>query len=246
MRERGTATTVSFGEGVREALPIVFGYVPIGFAYGVLGRTAGLPTWAIVAMCVLVYAGSAQFLAVGLIAQGASPATIIATTFIVNLRHLLYSSSIAPRLLRMSRGKLAWVAAELTDESFVMASRAAGDRMRILSFPFMTGLQGTAQVSWVLGSLGGALAGSFIGDPSRLGLDYALVAMFIGLLALQMHGRREVLVASVAGGLSLGLHLVGVGSIGVIPVTIVASLVGLLFKPQRQQTGEPGSLEEAE
>jgi 4-azaleucine resistance transporter AzlC len=232
MRRNGTGSTRSFKAGAIAALPIVLGYVPIGFAYGVLGRAAGLPTWAILAMCILVYAGSAQFIAVSLLAAGEPAVTVIVTTFIVNLRHLLYSSALAPRLEQTSRGKLAWVAAELTDESFVMASRAAGERSQCLSFPFMAGLQGTAQASWALGSLLGALAGSFVGDPKRLGLDYALVAMFLGLLALQIHGRREVVVALVAGALSLILHLVGVGSTGVIPATIVASLVGLLLSPR--------------
>ena len=232
MRRNGTGSTRSFKDGAIEALPIVLGYVPIGFAYGVLGRAAGLPTWAILAMCILVYAGSAQFIAVSLLAAGEPAVTVIVTTFIVNLRHLLYSSALAPRLERMSRGKLAWIAAELTDESFVMASRAARERRQCLSFPFMAGLQGTAQVSWALGSLLGALAGAFVGDPKRLGLDYALVAMFLGLLALQIHGRREVVVALVAGALSLILHLAGVGSTGVIPATIVASLVGLLLSPR--------------
>ena len=232
MRRDGTGSTHSFRDGAIEALPIVLGYVPIGFAYGVLGRAAGLPTWAVVAMSILVYAGSAQFIAVSLLALGEPAATVIMTTFIVNLRHLLYSSALAPRLERMSRGKLAWVAAELTDESFVLASQVVGEQQQCLSFPFMAGLQGTAQVSWVVGSLLGALAGSFVGDPSRLGLDFALVAMFLGLLALQIHGRREVVVALVAGALSLVLHLAGAGSSGVIPATIVASLVGLLLSPR--------------
>lgn len=240
MRRNRTGSTRSFRDGAIQALPIVLGYVPIGFAYGVLGRAAGLPMWAILAMCILVYAGSAQFIAVSLLAAGEPAVTVIVTTFIVNLRHMLYSSAIAPRLERMSRGRLAWVAAELTDESFVMASRAAGEQRRCLSFPFMSGLQGTAQVSWTLGSLLGALAGSFVGDPTRLGLDYALVAMFLGLLALQIHGRREVVVALVAGTLSLVLYLVGVGSTGVILATVAASLAGLLLSPRRgEERTEP-------
>jgi 4-azaleucine resistance transporter AzlC len=238
MRNKGTPTTHSFRDGVREAVPIVLGYVPIGFAYGVLGRTAGLPTWAIGAMCLLVYAGSAQFIAVSLLAQGAPAFTLIVTTFIVNLRHLLYSSAIAPRLERMSHGRLAFVAAELTDESFVMASRASAGRRRCLTFPFMSGLQMTAQASWTIGSVGGALAGSIVGDPTRLGLDFALVAMFLGLLALQIHGRREIVVALVAGAISLGLKLLGVGSTGVIPATIVASLLGLSFRSRRDEDAE--------
>jgi 4-azaleucine resistance transporter AzlC len=231
---------------MRQALPVVFGYVPIGFAYGVLGTTAGVPTWAIAAMSVMVYAGSAQLVAVSLLGSGAPAVTIVATTFLLNLRHVLYGSALSPYLAPMSRGRLAWVAAELTDESFVMATRAAARRPRSLSFSFMAGLQGVAQISWIAGSLLGAVAGSFIGDPLRLGLDYALVAMFVGLLALQLHGRREIVVAVVGGAVSLGLRLAGVGSSGVIVATLVASLVGLALVGGAGEEGEAGGAADAE
>lgn len=221
------STAAQLLDGAREVLPIVLGYVPIGFAYGVLGITAGLPIWAIVAMSVVVYAGSAQFMAVSLFSQGASAATLVVTTFLVNLRHLLYSSALSPRLERMSRGRLAWLAAELTDESFVIAARAANLRGGRLPFAFVAGLNGTAQLSWVAGSALGAFAGSKVGDPTRFGVDYALVAMFLGLLALQVHHRREVIVAAVGGSVSLVLHLLGVGTTGVIVATLFASAVGM-------------------
>ena len=240
--------------GVREALPIVFGYVPIGIAYGVLGVSAGVPGWAVVAMSVIVYAGSAQFIAVSLLGSGATAATIIVTTLLVNLRHILYSSALSPRLRRMGRGRLAWLAAELTDESFVVISqvvrrtgaRGGGSSARLLPFGFVAGLQGTAQLAWVAGSAMGVAAAGVIGDPARLGLDYALVAMFLGLLALQLHGRREVAVALTGGGVALILRLLGMGTSAVIPATLLASAVGLLFvsKGRRRQAG-PGNKETA-
>ena len=220
--------------GAREALPIVFGYVPIGIAYGMLGVSAGVPGWAVVAMSVIVYAGSAQFIAVGLLASGATAATLVATTFLVNLRHVLYSSALSPRLRRMGHGRLAWLAAELTDESFVVISqvvrrRGARTTGGILPFGFVAGLQGTAQLAWVAGSALGVAAATFVGDPARFGLDYALVAMFLGLLALQLHGRREVAVAVTGGTVALVLRLLGMGTGAVIPATLLASAVGLLF-----------------
>jgi len=227
-RPHQTVSSHGVRAGARAALPVVLGYLPIGFAYGVLGTTAGLPVWAIVSMSVVVYAGSAQFIAVALISQGASPASLVATTFLVNLRHLLYSSALSPRLERMSAGRLAWLAAEITDESFVMAARAVGPQER-LGFAFMAGLNGTAQLSWLAGSAAGALAGALVGDPLRFGFDYALVAMFLGLLALQLRGRTEAFVAAMAGTVSLGLHLLGVGTVGVVAATVVASVFGLVW-----------------
>ena len=223
-------STASSGDGVRQAVPIILGYVPIGMAYGILGTTAGLPSWAIIAMSFLVYAGSAQFLAVSLLGQGVPAATLVVTTFIVNLRHLLYSSAILPKLAPIKRKRLAWTAAELTDETFVIACRAAAGRDRSLTFPFMSGLQAASQISWIFGSVLGVVAGSYIGDPTRYGLDFTLVAMFIGLLALQIHGRRE-------GRWSRWWPVscrwdcisVGLGATGVIPATLVASAVGMFF-----------------
>lgn len=229
----GVPTPSGYRSGVRAALPVVLGYVPIGFAYGVLGVAAGLPMWAIVAMSVVVYAGSSQFIAVSLVSQGASAFTLVATTFLVNLRHFLYSSALSPRLERMSRGRLAWLAAELTDETFVIAAGTADAGRCRLPFGFVAGLNITAQISWVTGSAIGAQAGSAVGDASRLGLDYALVAMFLGLLALQVHRRREVVVALVGGSLSLVLHLFGVGTAGVIVAALLASLLGMYVPEPR-------------
>lgn len=214
--------------GMKEAIPVVLGYVPIGIAYGILGVTAGVPAWAVILMSFIVFAGSAQLVGVSLMGAAASPATLVATTLLLNLRHLLYSSALVTKVERMSRGRLAWVAAELTDETFVMATRAAEKRGR-LSFPFLAGLNGLSQLSWVLGSVLGALAGSLVGDPSRLGLDYALTAMFIGLLALQLRGRRELVVAGIAGLVSLVLALLGAGAWGALGATILAAGVGMFL-----------------
>jgi 4-azaleucine resistance transporter AzlC len=80
----------------RQTLPIILGYVPVGFAYGVLAQKSGLSGINTLLMSLLVYAGSAQLIAVGLFAAGAAPLAIVATTFVVNLRHLLMSAPWRP------------------------------------------------------------------------------------------------------------------------------------------------------
>ena len=195
----------------------MLGYVPIGFAYGVLGRAAGLPTWAILAMCILVYAGSAQFIAVSLLAAGEPAVTVIVTTFIVNLRHLLYSSAIAPRLERMSRGQAGLGCGRTDRREFRHGLACGGGTAAVPELPLHVRPAGNrAGVLDAWARFWARWPDLSWGIPTRLGLDYALVAMFLGLLALQIHGRREVVVALVAGALSLVLHLVGVGSTGVI------------------------------
>jgi 4-azaleucine resistance transporter AzlC len=223
--------------GAREAVPVVLGYLPIGFAYGVLAAGAGVPLWATVLMSVVVFAGSAQLIAVSLLEQGVGFVSLVATTFLVNARHVLYGSALSPYLSSMTRGRLAWIAAELTDETFVVASRAAAGRRRSLGFAFLAGLNGTSQLSWVAGSFLAALAGSFVGDPTRFGLDYALVSMFLGLLALQIHRLRDAAVAASAAAVALVFWFLEFGTLGVVVATLVASGVGLLL-PAGDRNGE--------
>lgn len=219
-----------FWAGAKAAVPVVLGYLSIGLAYGVLGVAAGVPGWAVVGMSVLVFAGSAQLVAVSLLGQGAGPGELVAAALLLNLRHILYASALAPLLEPMKGRRLAWVAYQLTDETFVVATQAARHR-GALSFAFEAGLNGISQLSWMTGSVLGVVAGSFVGDPERLGLDYALVAMFLGLLALQMRGRREVAVAVAAAVISTVLWLLGLGSTGALVATVVVAGVGAAFKP---------------
>ena len=81
-----------------QALPVAMGYIPIGFAYGVLAIKAGISPANTLWMSVIVFAGSSQLIAVGLFTAGAGSLSMIITTFIVNLRHMLMSASLSPFL----------------------------------------------------------------------------------------------------------------------------------------------------
>lgn len=104
----------------RQTLPIILGYVPVGFAYGVLAQKSGLSGINTILMSLLVFAGSAQLIAVGLFAAKAAPLAIVATTFVVNLRHLLMSAALAPYLRGWSKSRLALFSYQLTDETFAL------------------------------------------------------------------------------------------------------------------------------
>ena len=107
-------------QGVTVAWPICLGYFPIGLALGVLAQKAGLPWWAVAMMSVLVFAGSAQFICVAMLAAKATVPAIILTTFVVNLRHVLMSSALAVHLQGVSRRFLALYSYGVTDESFAV------------------------------------------------------------------------------------------------------------------------------
>lgn len=208
-----------------QTLPIILGYVPVGFAYGVLAQKSGLSGLNTVLMSVLVFAGSAQLIAVGLFATAAAPLAIVATTFIVNLRHVLMSAALAPYLRGWGKTRLALFAAEMTDETFALHvgrfAQGKTDPAEIF------GINIIAQSAWVGGTILGLAASTLITDIRPIGLDYALPAMFIALLLGQLKSRLHFLVAVVSGVLSAALLLAGLSQAHVLVATIVGATLGL-------------------
>jgi len=209
---------------VKQVAPIIMGYLPVGAAYGVLAQQAGLSMLNTVLMSILVYAGSAQLIAVALFAAGVPPVSIIATTFVVNLRHLLMSASLAPNLKTWKKWELALFAYQVTDESFAVHSArfARGDLNKTTCFA----INYIAQASWALASFAGFVAGSSIPDVEPLGIDYALPAMFIALLVMQTKRKLHVLVAGFTGLVSIGLVQAGADQWSVIVATVIGATFG--------------------
>jgi len=225
-----------FLAGVRDCLPVVLGYLAIGLAFGVVARTAGLSVLEATLMSVVLYAGSAQFITVGLIAAGAPALATIITVGLVNIRHMFYSAALAPHLQRAPLWKNALIGVELTDETFaVVASRLGAGT--VVQHGWMFGVNVTAQLTWVIATLLGALLGQRIPDVSALGLDYALTAMFAALLVLQIAHRPRLRIAigvavvaatvAVAGGLLLST------SWAIVLAAVVASTLGMALEERQ-------------
>lgn len=174
-----------FIKGVKDSLPTLFGYISIGIAFGVVGIASNLSTLEITLLSILVYAGAAQFIFCGLYLAGTPASIIILTTFIVNLRHLLMSLTIAPSFTNQSLLRNIGFGSLLTDETFGVAvtkrahTGALGPR-------WMDGQNMTAYLAWIAASIIGALIGKWIPNPEKLGLDFALTAMFVALLVLSI------------------------------------------------------------
>lgn len=232
----GGSTVHEFFSGVREAAPIVLGYLPIGFAYGIIAVKTGLSTLETVLMSVLVYAGASQFIAVGLIGAGAEWGTIVITTFLVNLRHLLMSAALFPWLRRLRPPVLAGLAFELTDETFALATTIF--QKRPATAPFLAGLQLTAQFTWVLSSLAGALSGSLFTNVNEFGLDFALPAMFIALLVLQLRSRVHLAAAGIAGVCALLFAQLIPGNWNVILAAVTAATAGVLLEGAKKKRAD--------
>ncbi|GMA07986.1 transporter [Tetragenococcus halophilus subsp. flandriensis] len=175
----------TFVDGMKACVPTILGYLGIGFALGVVGKGVGLSVFAIFLMSVIVYAGSAQFIICGLIAIQAPVTSIIATVFLVNLRHFLMSLSVAPYFRQASLLENVGIGTLLTDESYGVLTMAL-KRMGKVSVAWTNGLNICAYLTWIVATVLGGLLGNFIPEPEIFGLDFALVAMFLGLFLFQV------------------------------------------------------------
>ncbi len=227
-RERTTKKPRPWLKGMLQAVPIVLGYIPVGFAYGVLAQKAGISTLNTILMSIIVYAGSAQLIAVSLIASGIAPLSIILTTFIVNLRHMLMSAALSPHLQEWRKPELAGFAYELTDESFAIHTTRLSDDSIPKAETFAINI--TAQLSWILGTGLGIVGGQMIAEIEPFALDYALPAMFIALLVMQIKNNIQLSVAILSGLASVALYLLGLNQWYVILATILGATMGVVLE----------------
>ena len=196
------------GAGARDAVTtVVPSIVAYGLVWGGLARQAGLSLGEIVVMCLLVSAGTAQFVALPMLAAGAPALLLVVTTYVVNLRHYLMAASLAPYFAGLSRGRLALLAHGVTDEAYALAlARYA----RGPAHPaYFAGCAFTTYLAWYVGAAGGALLGSRIPDPHRYGLDFVFPAVFIAILARTIHQRWQWVVAAVAAAVALAVVEIG-------------------------------------
>lgn len=189
-----------FWQGAKDTFPLLVGALPFGLIYGALGIASGLSPAATAAMSLVVFAGSAQFIAVSLIAAQ-TPAVVIAlTTFVVNARHILYSATLAPQLKGLSTRWLVPLGFWLTDESFVVAVKGFEERNQLEERKwYLLGSELAMYTNWFAATGLGILAGQAIDDPGSWGLDFALVVTFIGMLVPMVKGRPELLAVLVSG-----------------------------------------------
>lgn len=216
-----------FWGGVRAQLPILLGTSPFGMIYGILAIDAGLPVEVALGMSMIVFAGSSQFIAAQLFASGTPGVIIVLTTFVVNLRHMLYSASLAPYVKHLAAAWKYTLAFLLTDEAYAVSithyeRSSAPPARNTLKHWYTFGAGLTLWVSWQISTAAGLLLGTSV--PQGWALDFTLPLTFIALLMPVLKDRPMILAALVAGitalaasalpynlGLILAV-LVGIGS----------------------------------
>ena len=172
--------------GVRDTLPTVFGYIGIGLAFGIIASSVGLNPFFVGAMSLFIYAGGAQFITVSMLSSSFPILSIVLATFLINSRMILMSMATAPFLKRYSVFKNIIIGTFLTDESFALGMNKQNYTNGRLTYEWFNTANLVSYFTWVVSSVLGALLGGIVKDPKVLGLDFALVAMFIGLLYLQV------------------------------------------------------------
>jgi 4-azaleucine resistance transporter AzlC len=194
-----------FWAGTRGLAPLMVGVAPFGVIYGVLALASGIPPAAAMAMSSIVFAGSAQFLLAQLFSLGAPGLVMVATVALVNLRHALYSASLAPHLGHLPRRWKAVLAYLLTDEAYAAAIlRFSGERAgrgTANRHWYLLGAGLSLWLGWQLSTAGGILLGAQI--PRDLPLDFALPVTFIAIMVPMVRSRAALAAAAVAAGVAL-------------------------------------------
>jgi 4-azaleucine resistance transporter AzlC len=205
-----------------------------GFVYGLAARSAGFSPIEAMAMSVIVFAGAAQFAAVGYVAGGLAWPGVILLTALLNARHLLYSAALAPWLKAVPAPRRALMAHLLTDEAFALSIAQFTRLGRADERGYWIAGIASAFIPWNLATLAGVTLGGEIPDPARFGLDVVFPVAMIGLAVGLITGRRE-LVAAVGGAiLAVAVSLVVGPGIGIVVGGLGGPLLGMAV-PARPQ-----------
>ena len=209
-----------FLTGYRAIFPLWLGVAPFAVAYAVTARASGLSLFETQWMSLTVFAGASQFAAAGLFGQGAAPFSIVITTAVLNVRHLLYGLSLAQKL-PMNMGQRLLAAQFLTDEAYGMAINAPG-----LNLAYLLGAELSLYTVWNVFTLLGSLLGAVLPNPEQLGVGIVFPLAFLGLLIPQLIGRIPLAVAALSGLLAWGLSRVLPGGLVVLVTGVLGALAG--------------------
>ena len=236
----------SFADGVRAGIPFAIAGGLLSISFGVVAQQVGLSAVATIVMSAIVYAGSAQFAAIAILAQGGTVGAAIAAAAMMNSRFLPMGVALGPSLPGGAVSR-ALQGQTVVDASWALASRGDGSFDRMLLF----GSSAIQYATWVSGTVAGAIWGEALGDPDALGLDAIYPAFFLALLLIEMrrenpraHGRavrlRPGRAVGVAGlGALIAFLLVPVAPAGVpVLAASLAALVGLHRSARRDAQAE--------
>ena len=209
-----------FWRGFGAMTPLWLGLIPFGAAYAVSARAAGLSLFETQLMSLIVFSGGAQFSAAGLFAVNASPLTVVATTFLINARHLLYGVSLG-QLVPFGPRERFLAAHLLTDEAYGVTLSSP-----VRSAEFFLGAGSSLYLIWNSSTLAGSLLSSLVPDPAALGVDFIFPLAFLALLIPLLKSRPALIVAIFAGIIAFFTAQVVNTGLAILLVGVLAPLLG--------------------
>lgn len=219
-----------FTQGARDMLPMLLGAMPFGIIFGGLAGAAGLSPWQTLGMSLLVFAGSAQFIAISLLGAGTGLVVLLLTTLVVNLRHALYSASLQPFVRHLPKRWRVPLAFWLTDEAYaVVQHRYIGSDASPHKHWYFLGAALAMYLNWQLCTLIGVLFGQSVPNLGAWGLDFAMLATFIGIVVPMLRNRPQVAAALVAGAVALACHGLPY-KLGLLAAALSGIVVGVLLE----------------
>lgn len=235
----GEALRASRRRLLADAIGIAVSAIGFGFVYGLAARQAGFSPLEAMAMSTIVFAGAAQFAAVGYVASGLPWPGVILLTGLLNARHLLYSAALSPWLREVPFWRRAVMAHLLTDEAFALSISHFRRLGRVDERGYWIGAIASTFIPWNVASLAGAVLGAQIAEPARLGIDVIFPAAMVGLAVGLITGRRELVAAIVGAAVAVGVALVSSTAIGIVAGGIIGPLIGLLVPASVAREGAP-------
>ena len=226
-----------FWAGARSEIPLLIGVIPFGLIYGALAVNAGLSNAAAQMMSSIVFAGSAQFITAQLVHEAAPGLVIVLTIAVVNLRHMLYSASMAPYIASLPTRWKAALSYLLTDEAYAPTIlHYEKEGVTPHTHWFWLGAGSTLWVFWQTSTAVGIFLGAAI--PESWSLDFALPLTFIAMLVPVLRGRPAIAAALAAGIVAL-LAFSLPYKLGLIVAALVGIFVGTLLEGRKPQKETP-------
>ena len=217
-----------FWEGIRAEIPLLIGVFPFGMIYGALALDAGLSAAAAQMMSSMVFAGSAQFITAQLAKDSTPGFVIVLTIAVVNLRHMLYSASLAPYLASVSTRWKMLVSYLLTDEAYAPSiNHYENEGIKPFSHWFLFGAGAALWINWQISTALGIFLGAAI--PDSWSLDFALPLTFIAMVVPVLKNRPAVTAALSAGCVALAAYSLPY-KLGLIVAALVGIAVGTFLE----------------
>jgi len=224
-----------FWAGVRAELPLLLGVAPFGMIYGVLALSARLSPAPAQMMSSIVFAGSAQFITAQLVREAVPGLVIVLTIAVVNLRHMLYSASVAPYMRALPMRWKVLLSYLLTDEAYavIILNYEQGETNPGRHW-FFLGAGLTLWTSWQISTAIGILLGATL--PESWPLDFALPITFIALIMPALKDRPAVAAALSAGVVALLAYNLPY-KLGLMLAGLLGILVGTLLEERKSRGG---------